>query len=142
MKKFLFVTLLILFCTQVYAETNKGDKFMYIKINNNSLKVQLENNSATQALTEMLKKGNINVNVENYGGFEIVGELPASLPKNDKHINTNTGDVMLYLGKYIVVFYGSNSYSYTPLGKIVDTNSSDISKILKNNNGSITLSID
>lgn len=141
MKKVLLVTLFILFCSQVYAE-NIGGKFMYIKINNNSLKVQLENNSAAQALTEMLKKGNINVNVENYGGFEIVGELPTSLPKNDKYINTNTGDVMLYLGKYIVVFYGTNSYSYTPLGKIVDTNSSDIAKILKNNNGSITLSLD
>ena len=55
-----------------------------------------------------------------YGNFEKVGSLGETLPRNDTHIKTNPGDIVLYNGDNISIFYNSNSWSYTYLGKIVN----------------------
>ena len=75
-----------------------------------------------------------------YGGFEQVGSLGAHLPANDSQIKTKAGDIVLYAGNQIVLFYGSNTWSYTRLGSIVDQTEADLTRLLGNGNVTITLS--
>ena len=74
---------------------------IYIKVNNQILDVELEENLATKELKEKLKNGDIIVNAHEYGGFEIVGDLGFSLPREDTNITTSAGDIVLYQGNQI-----------------------------------------
>lgn len=87
-----------------------------IKVNDNILKVKLENNPLVDSLLEKLKQGDITINAHEYGNFEKVGNLGFNLPTNDIQTNTTEGDVMLYQGNQITIFYGSNSWRYTRIG--------------------------
>ena len=77
-----------------------------------------------------------------YGGFEQVGSLGFSLPREDKNIKTVAGDIVLYSGNQIVVFYGSNSWSYTKLGKIINKSPLDLKKIFGNGNVVLKISFE
>ncbi|MCQ2799754.1 MAG: hypothetical protein MJ228_03190 [Bacilli bacterium] len=88
-----------------------------LKIDNEEFSMKLDDNSATK---ELVKKLPLTVSFSDYGGFEKVGSLGFSLPRNDEQMTTNPGDVVLYDGDNIVVFYGSNSWKYTKLGHIDD----------------------
>lgn len=82
--------------------------------------VMLEENDATEELIEMARNEPITINFEDYGGFEKVGPLGTNLTTDDTHIKTKPGDIVLYLGNRIVMFYGSNTWSYTMLGHVED----------------------
>ncbi len=101
-------------------EETKMEK-MYIEVNGHKLEVELEDNSSTRALVEKLKTEEIVVNMEDYGGFEKVGELGFSLPTEDGQMTTEPGDLLLYEGDKLALHYGSNSWSYTKLGHINKT---------------------
>ena len=123
---------------------NKSDESMntvYIKINNNVLNIELEDNSATIELKERLKNGDIVVNTHEYGGFEKVGNLGFSLTREDTNITTSAGDIVLYQGNQISLFYNSNSWSYTKLGKIQNVSSSELKNILGNGDVTITFTL-
>ena len=122
----------------------KSDESMntvYIKINNNVLNIGLEDNSATIELKERLKNGDIVVNAHEYGGFEKVGDLGFSLTREDTNITTSAGDIVLYQGNQISLFYNSNSWSYTKLGKILNVSSSELKNILGNGDVTITFTL-
>ncbi|MFR3921182.1 MAG: cyclophilin-like fold protein [Dysosmobacter welbionis] len=72
------------------------------------------------ALVEMMENGPVTIQMSDYAGFEKVGALGASLPASNSQTTTQAGDIVLYQGNQIVLFYGSNSWSYTRLGKIDD----------------------
>ena len=123
---------------------NKAEESMntvYIKINNNVLNIELEDNSATIELKERLKKEDIIVNAHEYGGFEKVGDLGFSLTREDTNITTSAGDIVLYQGNQISLFYNSNSWSYTKLGKIQNISSSEFKNILGNGDVTITFTL-
>ena len=123
---------------------NKVDESMntvYIKVNNNVLNIELEENSVTIELKERLKNGDIIVNAHEYGGFEKVGDLGFSLPREDKNITTSAGDIVLYQGNQISLFYNSNSWSYTKLGKIQNISSNELKNILGNGDVTITFTL-
>ena len=77
-----------------------------------------------------------------YGGFEQVGSLGSSLPRNDVQTTIIAGDIVLYSGNQIVVFYGSNSWAYTRLGKITDKTAEEMSNLLGNGDVTITIALD
>lgn len=79
-----------------------------------------ENNAAAQALTEMMREAPVLVPASDYSGFEKVGPLEKSLPTENSQTTAQAGDIVLYQGNQIVLFYGSNSWSYTRLGRIDD----------------------
>ena len=123
---------------------NKAEDSMniiYIKVNNNVLNIELEENAATTELKEQLKNGDIALNAHDYGGFEKVGNLGFSLPREDMNITTSAGDVVLYQGNQISFFYNSNSWSYTKLGKIQNISSSELKSILGNGDVAITITL-
>ena len=94
------------------------------------LEATLEDNVATAELVALLQEGPITVNLHEYGGFEMIGGLPQSLPTADEQISTSTGDIVLYQGKQISFFYASNNWSYTRLGHIDGYNSVELLEAL------------
>lgn len=130
----------------VRAETtNEGTmtQTMYITIDGATLPVTLVDNAATQALVAALSQGAISYEADDYGDFEKVGGLGRSLPGSDQQIKAEAGDVILYNGDQIVLFYGSNSWSYTRLGRIRYESSEELRDFLKAGQGriSVTLSL-
>ena len=133
--------------TDSKASTKRQNKeeeidMIKIKVNNNVLDVKLEENEATKSLVERLKNGDISVKANEYGGFEKVGELGFSLPRNDKNITTSAGDIVLYQGNQISLFYNSNSWSYTKLGKVQNVSAKDLKNILGADDVSLVLSLE
>lgn len=89
-----------------------------VQINGQTFTVSLENNEAVAAFVEMLENAPITIEMSDYSGFEKVGALGADLPASNSQITTQPGDIVLYQGNQIVIFYGSNSWSYTMIGRI------------------------
>ena len=114
------ILLAILVVLAVNAQDMDDNMMIKVKINDTIFDVQLENNSATQELVKTLEKENVTVNATDYGNFEKVGDLGFSLPTSDEQVNTSPGDIVLYQGNQISLFYESHSWSYTKLGKIQD----------------------
>ena len=132
----LIVILSLIACTAVSGDDSMDD-LVKVKINDEIFDVELENNSATEELIKELKKENITVNASEYGGFEKVGDLGFSLPTSDENIGTNPGDIVLYQGDKISLFYGSHSWSYTKLGRIDNVDPDQLREIL--GSGDVTL---
>ena len=132
----LIIILGLVACTAVSGDDSMDDS-VKVKINDEVFDVKLENNSATQELIKELKKGNVTVNASEYGGFEKVGDLGFSLPANDENVETNPGDIVLYQGDKVSLFYGSHSWSYTKLGKIDNVGSNKLKEVL--GSGDVTL---
>ena len=136
-KKFgLIIILGLVSCTAVSGDDSTDDS-VKVKINDNVFDVKLENNSATQEFIKELKKGNVTVNASKYGGFEKVGNLGFSLPTSDENIGTVPGDIVLYQGDKLSLFYGSHSWSYTKIGKIDNVDSNKLKEVL--GSGDVTL---
>ena len=93
---------------------------MTVQVEESTFTATLEDNTAVAALVEMMEQGPVTIQMRDYGGFEKVGALGTSLPASNSQITTQAGDIVLYQGNQIVLFYGSNSWSYTPLGRIDD----------------------
>ena len=135
-KSGLIIILGLIACTAVSGDDSMDD-LVKVKINDEIFDVELENNSATEELIKELKKENITVNASEYGGFEKVGDLGFSLPTSDENIGTNPGDIVLYQGDKISLFYGSHSWSYTKLGRIDNVDPDQLREIL--GSGDVTL---
>ena len=90
---------------------------------NHNLTATLADNSSATAFYQLLEKGPVTVNMHDYGNFEKVGSLGTSLPRNDTQIKTTAGDIILYQGNQITIYYDTNSWNFTRLGKVVSTGS-------------------
>lgn len=114
-----------------------------ITVSGKALPVHLVDNSATRALVTALQQSPITYEADDYGGFEKVGSLGHSLPTGNRQITTEAGDVILYNGNQIVLFYGTNSWSYTRLGRIEFSSLDALKQFLKAGQGriSVTLSL-
>ena len=93
---------------------------MNVQIGDYSFSATLENNAAVEELLGMMKEGPVTIQMDDYSGFEKVGPLGRSLTTSNSQTTTSAGDIVLYNGSNIVMFYGSNSWSYTRIGKIED----------------------
>ena len=93
---------------------------MNVQVGDVVFSATLEENEAVSALVEMMRENPVVIQMSDYSGFEKVGSLGASLPASNSQTTTQSGDIVLYNGNQIVIFYGSNSWSYTRLGHIDD----------------------
>ena len=112
-----------------------------MKIGESPVQVDWEDNESVEALKSLAKQGDITIQMSMYGGFEQVGSLGESLPRNDKQTTTKSGDIVLYSGNQIVIFYGSNSWAYTRLGHISDKDESQMEELLSNGDETVTISV-
>ena len=142
----ILAAMLVMSCSsdETQAQTNYETMTtkMYITIGGRTETVTLVNNSATQALVAKLQEAPVTVTL-NDNNFEIWGALGFSLPTSNEQVNTQPGDVVLYSGSNICIFYGTNPYSYTRLGKIDGLSESELRTFLKAgaNSISVTLSL-
>lgn len=120
------------------GEENTATK-MNVQVGNSTFTASLEDNAAVDAFMEMMENAPVVVQMRDYAGFEKVGSLGTSLPTSDVQTTTHAGDIMLYNGNQIVIFYGSNSWSYTRLGKMDDL--SGWEKALGSGDVTVTFSI-
>lgn len=136
MKHIIIVSALIFSSFMVQAQQK-----ITISANGESKTATLADTQAARELYALLEEAPIAVSMSDYGGFEKVGSLPQSFTTNDRQTTTSAGDIMLYLGRNIVIFYGSNSWAYTPLGHIDDASSDEIRSFLAGSSVEVTLSI-
>lgn len=120
---------------------NEKINSIYIHVNSSTFKAKLADNSSAEALAELLKNGDITVNMSDYGNFEKVGPLETSLPANDEQITTEAGDLILYQGNNIVIYYDTNSWNFTRLGKIEDSTKEELLNVLGSGDVTVTFSL-
>ncbi|MBQ4311419.1 MAG: hypothetical protein II773_07505 [Oscillospiraceae bacterium] len=113
---------------------------MELKIGDTPVNVEWENNDSVRALAQLCKDEPLTVGLSMYGGFEQVGYIGESLPRNDIGTTTSAGDIVLYSGDQVVVFYGSNSWAYTRLGHITDKSDDELAQLLGSGDVSVTFS--
>ena len=140
------LALLVMSCggDEAQAQTIKEEDMtekLYITIGNQTLPVTLVKNNATEALMAALAANPITYEADDYGGFEKVGALGMSLPTSNQQLTTQAGDVILYSGNQIVLFYGSNSWSYTRLGRIEYESLEQLKSFLKAGQGRVSVTL-
>jgi hypothetical protein len=132
--------------TRVYdttetSEAEQKSNSMNIKIGDKVLTATLVDNSSVEALKEALAKAPITVDMRDYGNMEKVGSLGQNFPRNDESITAEAGDIILYQGNALVIYYASNSWSFTRLGKIDNISQKELKGILGEGNVTVTLSL-
>lgn len=123
------------------AEKAKETK-LKMMIGDHAVSVEWEDNESAKALKQLAENGPLTIQMSMYGGFEQVGAIGSSLPRNDVQTTTQACDIVLYSGDQIVVFYGSNSWAYTRLGRITDKTAEEMAKLLGNGDVVITLTVE
>ena len=126
--------------TSKETEEEPAVKTLTMRIGDTTVTVVWEDNESVAALRELVKDKPLTIQMSMYGGFEQVGSLGTSLPRNDSQTTTAAGDIVLYSGNQIVVFYGSNSWAYTRLGHVTDKTAAEMAELLGNGNVTITIS--
>ncbi len=130
---------LTLFENKGSVEQGRTEKMMRLFVNGEELSVVWEDNGSVDALRELTSKQGITIEMSGYGGFEQVGQIGHKLTRDDQHITTSAGDIVLYSGNQLVIFYGSNSWSYTRLGHIADKTEDELRGLLGEGNVSVTI---
>ena len=122
------------------AESEETETMLQMKIGDTGVTVNWEDNESVEALKKLCQNRPLTIQMSMYGGFEQVGSMGQSLPRNDSQTTTQAGDIVLYSGNQIVVFYGSNSWAYTRLGHITDKSAQEMADLL--GNGDVTITIE
>lgn len=117
------------------------DRMFYAHVNGKVLKILAAENSSADAFLDLLKRGDVPVEMHDYGSFEKVGSLGTTLPQNDEQITTEPGDVILYQGNQITIYYDVNNWSFTRLGKVQDLSQAELKDILGSGNVTVTFSL-
>ena len=112
---------------------------MKITVGEYELLATFEDNSSAEEFKQLLSQGPVTIEMEDYGGFEKVGPLGTELTRNDRQITTEPGDVILYQGNQITIYYGTNSWSFTRLARIDDP--SDLQAKLGDGTVQVTFSL-
>lgn len=127
--------------SQIENQTKEVQTQMKMRIGDTPVEVAWENNESVEALKELAQNG-LTIQMSMYGGFEQVGSIGQRLPSHDVQTNTSSGDIVLYSSSQLVVFYGSNSWAYTRLGRITDQSSEGMRELLCRGDVTITISVE
>lgn len=140
----MFMALTAMACQSNEVEATPSDisaNTMNITINGKTVSFQLIDNSSTRALLAQLEKGNITYEADDYGNFEKVGYIGFNLPQDNKSITTTAGDVILYQGNNICLYYDTNSWTFTRLGKIEGMSKDEIKTFLNAGGGCVKVTL-
>ncbi len=118
------------------------ENVMKITVGDTTFTATLADNSSAAALREMLMEEPLTINMSDYGNMEKVGPIGKSLPENNKQITTEAGDIILYQGNSLVIYYDTNTWNFTRLGKINDVTQAELKEALGDGDVIVTFSID
>jgi len=122
----------------VTGPAEEPDMAVGIKINDTDIPVTWEHNGSVEALKQLAEKESLTIQMSMYGGFEQVGPIGQELPSDDQQTTTQPGDIVLYSGDQIVIFYGSNFWAYTKLGH-ADLTEEELQGLLGNEDVTLTI---
>lgn len=122
-------------------QENMETSTIKLKVGGKTFTATLVDNSSTCALKALLAEGDLTIEMEDYARMEKVGPIGTTLPRNDEQISTVPGDLILYQGRYFVIYYGRNSYSLTRLGKIDNVSESELKAALGDGDVTVTLAL-
>ena len=128
--------------SEVQTAEEEAVKTLQMKIADTVVEVAWEDNESVEALRKLCEEEPLTIEMSMYGGFEQVGSIGSNLPRNDVETTTSAGDIVLYSGNKMVVFYGSNSWAYTRLGHITDQDETGMTQLLSNGDVTITVSLE
>ncbi len=120
-------------------DRTEEERAMNMTIGATAVTVAWEDNAAVEALRALCENGPLTIRLHMYGGFEQVGDIGEGLPAEDAQTTTQAGDIVLYAGDQMVVFYGSNSWAYTRLGHITDQTADGMRQLLSNGDVTVTV---
>ncbi len=119
----------------VEKEVNK----IYVKIGDTVWTAALEDNTSATALKGLLAKGPVTVEMHDYGNFEKVGSLGVSLPQSNAQITASPGDIILYQGNSVTIYYDESSWNFTRLGRLDGVSVEELRRVLKAGGGNVTV---
>ena len=123
------------------SNDNQPGYAMTITANGHTMTATMHGNDATEALRQRLDDGGLTLRLSDYGDFEKVGALGFTLPRSDSRTTTQPGDIVLYQGNQIVIFYGSNTWGYTRLGHIDNATAEGLRQPLGEGDVTVTLAL-
>ncbi len=144
MKKVLIMLIaLLILTTCAFAEKEESDmnRRILITVNGVTRTATLADNPSADAFRLLLQAGDVTVEMHDYGGFEKVGPLGTGIVRSDTWITTSPGDIILYLGNQITIYYDVNSWEFTLLGHIDDATGEDMREFLGDGNPVVTFSL-
>lgn len=112
-----------------------------VSVNGETLIAQLEDSASSREFAQLLGEGPLTVAMHDYAGMEKVGALPRSLTRSDKPTDVGPGDIVLYQGNQITVYYGTNSWNFTRLGSIQGASAAELQGILGAGDAEVTFSL-
>ncbi len=118
-----------------------GDNTMKITAGDTSFTATLADNSSVEALKELLAEGPLTINMNDYAGMEKVGPIGTDLPRNDEQISTGAGDIILYQGNSLVIYYDTNSWNFTRIGKIEGVTGEKLLEVFGDGDVTVTFSL-
>lgn len=126
------------------SENSEGmeENTMKITVGETIFSATLTNNSSAEALKELLLKGPLTISMSDYASMEKVGSIGTYLPTNDENITAKAGDIILYQGNSLVIYYDQNTWNFTRLGKISGVNKDELIKVLGHGDVTVTLSLE
>ena len=122
------------------TETEEHEMTLQMTIGGTAVNVKWEENESVEALKALCRDGSLTIQMSMYGGFEQVGRIGRSLPRADVQTTTEAGDIVLYSGNQLVIFYGSNAWAYTRLGHVTDKTAQEMAELL--GRGDVTVTIE
>lgn len=128
--------------SEVESADQKEDNKMNITVGDKIFTATLADNSSAEALKELLSNSPLTIDMHDYGSFEKVGPIGMELPRNDEQITTSAGDIILYQGNSLVIYYDENSWNFTRIGRIDNVTQSELKEALGKGNVTVTFSLD
>ena len=122
------------------TQMEANDQLM-IRVGDATLTAVLTDNSSAAALRELLREGPVTIEMRDYGNMEKVGPLGENLPTNDEQITVGPGDLILYQGNSFVIYYGTNTWNLTRLGKIEHVSGEELKAVLGSGDVTVTLEL-
>lgn len=123
------------------SQSSQTGDMLKIEIGQETFTATLANNSSVDALKELLKDGPLTLKMSDYAGMEKGADLGVTLPQNNQQMNTTAGDIILYQGRTLVIYYDTNSWSLTPIGKINDLDEALLKETLGSGDVTVTFSL-
>lgn len=117
-------------------------ELMKVMIGDTVFTATLADNSSAQALAELLREGPLTIDMHDYANMEKVGPIGQSLPENNEQVTTGPGDIILYLGDSLVIYYDTNSWNFTRIGKINDVTQEELLAAMGSGNVSVTFELE
>ena len=124
------------------SSQEETETMLKIQIGDNYFTASLANNTTVDAFKELLADGPLTLHMSDYAGMEKGVDLGVTLPQNNRQMNTVAGDIILYQGRTFVIYYDTNSWSLTPIGKIQNTDADTLRKALGTGDVTVTLSLE